>query len=75
MDKQLFASSTVQSATALMLVVLTLIGVQLSEEEKLQITNLVVGLVAGLVSLASWIGVIRGRIKANPNLWFGGKKL
>ncbi len=74
-DKQILNSQTIRGAIQLIIVVLGLLGVQISHEEAMSISDVVVNVGVGLYAIYAFVQVVIGRIKANRNLKIGTHRL
>lgn len=69
MDQKLFLESqTIRGGVQLLFIVLSLIGVQVSETEKESLAQTIISTVGGLWAIWSFVQVVRGRIKAKNDL-------
>jgi len=71
MEKSILNSGTIRGGIQLLFIVLGMIGVQVSEDEKMSVTETLVAVVGGLWALYSFVQVVIGRIKAKRDLKIG----
>ena len=74
-DKQVTHSSTIQGVTGLLVLVLTLLGVEVTQTEQMDVTKLIGAAVVTVLGLVAYGRAFYGRLRANRNLRFGKRKL